>query len=106
MDFVYSIKMHITLPISILFLVLVDVNITAADPVIAFHENREKDGNLCNEHMRLHQRLDVIEEQVEKTVENLYSEMNSLLESLSSASWALPVIPGPPVLDIFEEDSR
>uniref|UniRef100_A0A8C5WKY3 Uncharacterized protein n=1 Tax=Leptobrachium leishanense TaxID=445787 RepID=A0A8C5WKY3_9ANUR len=51
------------------------------------------------------QRTDVLMEdtQVEKTVEHLYSEVNSLLDTLSGASWALPVIPGSSVLDIFED---
>ncbi|KAM8924660.1 placenta-specific protein 9 [Pelodytes ibericus] len=103
MDFVHCIKMHIIVPVAVLLLVLVDGSPAAADPEISVGEHTDTAGDICNEHQRLHRRLDVVEEHVEKTVDHLYSEVNSLLDTLSGASWALPVASGPSVLDIFEE---
>ncbi|XP_053306508.1 placenta-specific protein 9 [Spea bombifrons] len=80
--------------------------LAAADPEISPTGPRDGDRGWCHEHHSLHRRLDTVEEQVEKTVEHLYAEVNSLLDSLSGASWALPVIPGASALDIFEEDPR
>ncbi|KAM4704229.1 placenta-specific protein 9 isoform 2-T2 [Rhinophrynus dorsalis] len=105
MGFMQSINMRIFVPAVVLLLVVINSSFTAADPTIIVHRHPES-GNWCNEHRHLHRRLDVIEERAEKTVEYLYSEVNSLLESLSAASWALPSVSGAPLLDIFEEDSR
>ncbi|XP_063814804.1 placenta-specific protein 9-like isoform X2 [Pseudophryne corroboree] len=77
--------------------------IITADPARSLQTDR---GEWCTEHQRLHSRLDVVEERVEKTVEYMYAEVNSLLDSISGASWALLPTPSGPLLDIFEEDSR
>ncbi|MEE6488720.1 hypothetical protein FKM82_015338 [Ascaphus truei] len=77
----------------------------AADPATSLHGHLQRT-DWCTEHRRLHHRLDVVEERVEKTVEYLYTEVNSLLDSLAGASWALPAAAGAPLVDIFEEDSR
>ncbi|KAM4636697.1 placenta-specific protein 9 [Discoglossus pictus] len=96
--------MQIIIPITFFLLVLGD-SLTDADPVDSFH-GQIQSNDWCNEHRRLHQRLEVVEERVEKTVEFLYSEVNSLLDTIVGASWALPAAPGAPHMDIFEDDSR
>ncbi|XP_075698933.1 placenta-specific protein 9 isoform X2 [Rhinoderma darwinii] len=77
--------------------------LVSAEPASTLHRER---GDWCNEHQTVHKRLDAIEERVKKTVEHLYSEVNSLLDTISRSSWALSVAPSGPLLDIFEEDSR
>ncbi|KAM8776482.1 placenta-specific protein 9 [Rhynchonycteris naso] len=47
----------------------------------------------CDTHMAVHDRLDVIEEKVEKTVEYLEAEVKGLLSQLEELAWNLP--PGP-----------
>ncbi|XP_066454814.1 placenta-specific protein 9 [Eleutherodactylus coqui] len=91
------------LPVAFLMLVLLNGSLTASSPASAIHRER---GEWCNEHQRVHKRLDAIEEKVQTTVEHLYSEVNSLLSAISGSSWALSVTPSGPLLDIFEDDTR
>ncbi|XP_053548080.1 placenta-specific protein 9 [Bombina bombina] len=105
MDFGFCINMRNIIPIGVLFLVATGVSFTAADPASNLHGHPERN-EICSEHIKLHQRLDTIQESVEKTVEYLYSEVNSLVENIAGASWALPSSPGVPIVDIFEDDSR
>ncbi|KAM3912619.1 placenta-specific protein 9 [Leptodactylus fuscus] len=98
----HNINMGTIVPIAFLLLVVLDGSLSAADPVITLQRER---GEWCNEHQKVHKRLDAIEERVTKTVEHLYSEVNSLLNTISGSSWALSVAPSGPLLDIFEEDS-
>ncbi|XP_071987080.1 placenta-specific protein 9 [Engystomops pustulosus] len=95
--------MGTVIPIIFLLLVVLGGSWTAADPVSALHRER---GEWCTEHQKVHKRLETIEERVTKTVEHLYSEVNSLLSAISGSSWALSAAPSGPLLDIFEEDSR
>ncbi|XP_068111564.1 placenta-specific protein 9 isoform X2 [Hyperolius riggenbachi] len=95
--------MHIIIRGTLLLLVMLNGSLTASEPVSSIRRDRQ---DWCAEHHKLHTRLEVVEERVEKTVEYLYSEVNSLLDTLSGSSWALSVNPGGPLLDIFEEDSR
>ncbi|XP_077115501.1 placenta-specific protein 9 isoform X2 [Ranitomeya variabilis] len=74
-----------------------------ADPASTLYRER---GEWCNEHQKVHKRLDAIEERVKTTVEHLHSEVNSLLNAISGSSWALSVSPSGPLMDIFEEESR
>ncbi|XP_018095834.1 placenta-specific protein 9 [Xenopus laevis] len=97
--------MRILLTAAFLLLGLMAGSFTVADPASILHGPTER-GDLCSEHRLLYRRIDIIEEQVEKTVEYLYSEIDSLLDSISGASWALPSAPGAPLLDIFDDDSR
>ncbi|XP_072281126.1 placenta-specific protein 9 [Pyxicephalus adspersus] len=102
MDCVRSGNMYIA-PVVLLLLMVLNGSRTDAEPASPFHTNRE---DWCNEHRKFHSRLDVVQERVEKTVEFLYSEVNSVLDAISGSSWALSVAPSGPLLDIFEEDSR
>ncbi|XP_075073227.1 placenta-specific protein 9 [Mixophyes fleayi] len=95
--------MRIIVPAAVLLLMVLDGSLTAVNPERSLHTDR---GDWCTEHRRLHSRLDVVEERVEKTVEYMYAEVNSLLDSISGASWALLPASSGPLLDIFEEDSR
>ncbi|OCT59714.1 placenta-specific protein 9 [Xenopus laevis] len=104
-DFVPYINMHILLTAAFLLLGLMAGSFTVADPASILHGPTQR-GDWCSEHRLLHRRIDVIEERVEKTVDYLFSEINSLLDSISGASWALPSSPGTPFLDIFDDDSR
>eukprot|EP00079_Xenopus_tropicalis_P012911 XP_002940487.2 PREDICTED: placenta-specific protein 9 [Xenopus tropicalis] len=97
--------MRILLAAALLLLGLLAGSFTVADPVSILHGPAQR-GDWCSEHRLLHRRIDIIEERVEKTVEYLHSEIASLLDSISGASWALPSAPGTPLLDIFDEDSR
>uniref|UniRef100_A0A8C5J1K3 Uncharacterized protein n=1 Tax=Junco hyemalis TaxID=40217 RepID=A0A8C5J1K3_JUNHY len=58
-------------------------------------------GTWCNEHM-LHERLDIIEEKVIKTVEHLESEVKSLLNIISETTVNIPTVPGTPLIDIVD----
>ncbi|NWU33123.1 PLAC9 protein, partial [Hylia prasina] len=50
----------------------------------------------------LHERLDIIEEKVIKTVEHLESEVKSLLNIISETTQNIPTAPGAPLIDIFD----
>ncbi|KAM4032629.1 placenta-specific protein 9 isoform 3-T3 [Anomaloglossus baeobatrachus] len=98
----HSISMGTMIPVAFLLLVALGKSLTA-DPASTLHRDR---GDWCNEHQKVHKRLDAIEERVKTTVEHLHSEVNSLLNAISGSSWALSVSPSGPLMDIFEEDSR
>ncbi|NXE90725.1 PLAC9 protein, partial [Menura novaehollandiae] len=73
----------------------------AADPVSVLPGSLER-GNWCNEHDMIHKRLGIIEEKVIKTVEHLESEVKSLLNIISETTSNIPVVPGTPLIDIFD----
>ncbi|NWH88054.1 PLAC9 protein, partial [Aegithalos caudatus] len=50
----------------------------------------------------LHERLDIIEEKVIKTVEHLESEVKSLLNIISETTLNISAVPGTPLIDIFD----
>ncbi|NXH67251.1 PLAC9 protein, partial [Hydrobates tethys] len=50
----------------------------------------------------IHERLDIIEEKVIKTVEHLESEVKSLLNIISETTSNIPITPGTPLIDIFD----
>ncbi|XP_059025757.1 placenta-specific protein 9 [Mustela lutreola] len=58
----------------------------------------------CDRHMAVHDRLDVIEETVEKTVEHLETELKSLLGQLEALAWNLPPGPSGPTPDLLGDD--
>ncbi|XP_032698959.1 placenta-specific protein 9 [Lontra canadensis] len=58
----------------------------------------------CDRHMAVHDRLDVIEETVEKTVEHLETELKSLLGQLEELAWNLPPGPSGPTPDLLGDD--
>ncbi|NWW90390.1 PLAC9 protein, partial [Rhynochetos jubatus] len=72
-----------------------------ADPVSVFPEGWER-GTWCNDHDKLHERLDIIEEKVIKTVEHLESEVKSLLNIISETTSNIPIAPGTPLIDFFD----
>ncbi|NWY44499.1 PLAC9 protein, partial [Sylvia atricapilla] len=72
----------------------------AADPVSMVPGSLERE-SWCNEHM-LHERLDIIEEKVIKTVEHLESEVKSLLNIISETTLNIPTVPETPLIDIFD----
>ncbi|XP_019357881.1 PREDICTED: placenta-specific protein 9 isoform X1 [Gavialis gangeticus] len=75
-----------------------------ADPV-SMSPGSSQGTEWCNDHNTIHRRLDVIEEQVEKTVDYLDSEVKALLNTISETAWNVPVPPGTPVKDIFDDAS-
>ncbi|XP_056351472.1 placenta-specific protein 9 [Oenanthe melanoleuca] len=77
--------------------------LAAADPVSVAPGSLEG-GSWCNEHM-LHERLDIVEEKVIKTVEHLESEVKSLLNIISETTSNIPTVPGTPLIDIFDDTS-
>ncbi|XP_071294881.1 placenta-specific protein 9 isoform X2 [Agelaius tricolor] len=77
--------------------------LAAADPVSMAPGSLER-GTWCNEHM-LHERLDIIEEKVIKTVEHLESEVKSLLNIISETTLNIPTAPGTPLIDVFADTS-
>ncbi|KAJ7417804.1 placenta specific 9 [Willisornis vidua] len=75
--------------------------LAAADPVSVFPGSLGR-GSWCNEHDMIHERLDIIEEKVIKTVEHLESEVKSLLNIINETTSNIPIIPGSPFIDIFD----
>uniref|UniRef100_A0A8C8AQD8 Placenta-specific protein 9 n=1 Tax=Otus sunia TaxID=257818 RepID=A0A8C8AQD8_9STRI len=75
--------------------------LAAADPVSVLPGR----GSWCNEHDMIHKRLDIIEEKVIKTVEHLESEVKSLLNIISETTSNIPIAPGTPFTDIFDDTS-
>ncbi|XP_009640157.1 placenta-specific protein 9 [Egretta garzetta] len=73
----------------------------AADPVSVLPGSLGR-GHWCNEHDTIHERLDIIEEKVIKTVEHLESEVKSLLNIISETTSNIPIAPGTPLIDIFD----
>ncbi|CAI5774340.1 placenta-specific protein 9 isoform X1 [Podarcis muralis] len=78
--------------------------LVAADPVTDLPGSLEQN-DWCDEHNTIHKRLDTIQEQVEKTVDLLDSEVKSLLNTISETAWNVPLAPGTPLMDIFEDTS-
>ncbi|XP_041645827.1 placenta-specific protein 9-like [Cheilinus undulatus] len=58
----------------------------------------------CQEHMSLHNRLDVVEKKVEDTVEKLDVELTALLEAVEDPKWR-PLLDnaGQTAVDILED---
>ncbi|OPJ84649.1 placenta-specific protein 9 [Patagioenas fasciata] len=78
--------------------------LAAADPVSVLPGSLGR-GSWCNEHDTIHERLDVIEEKVIKTVEHLESEVKSLLNIINETTSNIPIAPETPVIDIFDDNS-
>ncbi|XP_066478186.1 placenta-specific protein 9 [Tiliqua scincoides] len=77
-------------------------DLVAADPVTDSQGTTERNA-WCDDHNAIHKRLDNVQEQVEKTVDYLDSEVKSLLNDISETAWNVPLPPGTPLVDIFEE---
>ncbi|KAM9011626.1 placenta-specific protein 9 [Ara ararauna] len=86
-------------------LVLQEQNLLgAADPVSVLPGSLGG-GSWCNEHDMIHERLDIIEEKVIKTVEHLESEVKSLLNIINETTSNIPTAPGTPHIDILDDTS-
>lgn len=96
--------MHVTGALAVLLLLL-EEGCLNAEPVVGRPENMAR-SNWCNEHRTLHRRIDAVEEKVEKTIEHLYSEVKTLMDTMANPAWQPPVGTSNPVINIFEEDSR
>uniref|UniRef100_A0A8D2FF18 Placenta associated 9 n=1 Tax=Theropithecus gelada TaxID=9565 RepID=A0A8D2FF18_THEGE len=59
---------------------------------------------VCDRHMAVQRRLDVMEEMVEKTVDHLGTEVKGLLGLLEELAWNLPPGPFSPAPDLLGED--
>ncbi|XP_032550999.1 placenta-specific protein 9 [Chiroxiphia lanceolata] len=79
-------------------------HLAAADPVDALPGSLGR-GSWCDEHDTIHERLDIIEEKVIKTVEHLESEVKSLLNIINETTSNIPIVPGTPLIDIFDDTS-
>ncbi|KAM6090167.1 placenta-specific protein 9 [Theristicus caerulescens] len=78
--------------------------LAVADPVSVLPGSLGR-GHWCDEHDMIHERLDIIEEKVIKTVEHLESEVKSLLNIISETTSNIPIAPGTPLTDIFDDTS-
>ncbi|XP_010209094.2 placenta-specific protein 9 [Colius striatus] len=78
--------------------------LAAADPVSLFPGSLGRE-SWCQEHDGIHERLDIIEEKVIKTVEHLESEVKSLLNIISETTSNIPLAPGTPLIDIVDDIS-
>ncbi|CAL8391278.1 unnamed protein product [Arctogadus glacialis] len=57
----------------------------------------------CQDHSRLHNRLDIVEKKVEDTVEKLEDELAILLDAIEAPEWGpLLDITGTPSVDILD----
>ncbi|XP_009937474.2 placenta-specific protein 9 [Opisthocomus hoazin] len=78
--------------------------LAAADPASVLPGSLGR-ASWCDEHDKIHERLDIIEEKVIKTVEHLESEVKSLLNIISETTSNSPITPGTPLIDIFDDTS-
>ncbi|EFB26939.1 hypothetical protein PANDA_011435 [Ailuropoda melanoleuca] len=76
---------------------------TAAEPSVSSRGDPTWNAG-CDRYMAVHDRLDVIEETVEKTVEHLEAEVKGLLGQLEELAWSLPPGPLGPIPDLFGDD--
>ncbi|KAL7990280.1 hypothetical protein Chor_013710, partial [Crotalus horridus] len=74
----------------------------AAGPA-ADHQGTSEHDEWCDDPSTIHKRLDTVQEQLEKTVEHLDSEVKSLLNDVSETAWTKPLAPGTPLVDLFED---
>ncbi|XP_030060731.1 placenta-specific protein 9 [Microcaecilia unicolor] len=85
-------------------LIMTDQRFSEADPSSASPGSAARSA-WCTQHKTLHTHLDAIEEKVEKTVEYLYSEVKTLLDTITDTAQSPPLPTGIPILDIFDDDS-
>ncbi|XP_039196696.1 placenta-specific protein 9 isoform X2 [Crotalus tigris] len=79
-------------------------DLVAAGPA-ADHQGTSEQDDWCDDPSTIHKRLDTVQEQLEKTVEHLDSEVKSLLNDVSETAWTKPLAPGTPLVDLFEDPS-
>ncbi|XP_020496964.1 placenta-specific protein 9 [Labrus bergylta] len=84
-------------------LILLLIGYTAAGPESDL-QPRAVRSSACQEHMNLHNRLDVVEKTVEDTVEKLEAELAALLETIEAPKWR-PLLDntGQTAVDILED---
>ncbi|XP_007430228.1 placenta-specific protein 9 isoform X1 [Python bivittatus] len=88
----------------LLLLILNHQGLVTADP-IADHQGTLEQDDWCDNPSTIHRRLDTIQEQLEKTVDHLDSEVKSLLNDVSETAWTKPLAPGIPLVDLFGDPS-
>ncbi|XP_063163768.1 placenta-specific protein 9 [Candoia aspera] len=92
-------------PVSLLFLLILNHQGLAAGDPIADHRGTLEQDDWCDNPSTIHRRLDTIQEQLEKTVDHLDSEVKSLLNDVSETAWTKPLASGIPLVDLFEDPS-
>ncbi|XP_010361572.1 placenta-specific protein 9 isoform X2 [Rhinopithecus roxellana] len=78
-------------------------SLAAAEPFSPPRGNSAQ-STVCDRHMAVQRRLDVMEEMVEKTVDHLGTEVKGLLGLLEELAWNLPPGPFSPAPDLLGED--
>nr|XP_016852955.1 PREDICTED: placenta-specific protein 9 isoform X2 [Anolis carolinensis] len=95
--------MHYIWPLFFIFMLNTPGRLVAADPVIDHHTSSEQ-SDWCDNHNTIHRRLDTVQE-VEKTVDQLDTEVNSILNTISKTEQSIPLAPGTPLMDLYEDPS-
>ncbi|KAM6956809.1 placenta-specific protein 9-like [Aplochiton taeniatus] len=87
---------------SSLGLLLLLIGYAAAGPQ-SETQARAARSSACQEHVALHDRLDVVEKRVEDTVQKLEDELAVLLDAIDSPEWS-PLLDtsGKPLVDILD----
>lgn len=68
---------------------------------------RAVQSSICQEHLNLHNRLDVVEKRVEDTVMKLEGELVALMEAIEAPQWRpLLDMSGKTAVDIFEDPAQ
>ncbi|XP_067323071.1 placenta-specific protein 9 isoform X1 [Anolis sagrei] len=91
-------------PLLFIFMLNTSERLVAADPVID-HQTNSEQSDWCDNHNTIHRRLDSVQEQVEKAVDQLDSEVNSILNTISKTAQSVPLAPGTPLMDLYEDPS-
>ncbi|XP_054456297.1 placenta-specific protein 9-like [Anoplopoma fimbria] len=94
------------LSISSVGLILLLIGYAAAGPETDVRPRAVR-SSACQEHMNLHNRLDVVEKKVEDTVEKLEVEMADLLDAIEAPKWR-PLLDnaGKTAVDILEDPGQ
>ncbi|XP_051837969.1 placenta-specific protein 9 isoform X2 [Antechinus flavipes] len=77
----------------------------AVQPFRSSPGNADKRMKWCDEHKAFHDRLDIVEETLDKTVEHLESEVKNLLNLMNAIAWNLPPEPGSPTENFLGDES-
>ncbi|KAM9070671.1 placenta-specific protein 9 isoform X3 [Sarcophilus harrisii] len=77
----------------------------AVQPLRSSPGNEDKRMKWCDEHKAFHNRLDIVEETLDKTVEHLESEVKNLLNLMNSIAWNLPPASGSPTENFLGDES-
>ncbi|XP_074089055.1 placenta-specific protein 9 isoform X2 [Macrotis lagotis] len=84
---------------------LLQGSLSGAQPFRSSPGNADKWMKWCDEHKALHNRLDLVEETLDKTVEHLETEVKSLLNLMNGIGQQFPTVPGSSAEDFFGDES-